>query len=100
MPETHPLAFTPTEYLPEHRQYTFHANPDACNHTCDHCKMRSAELSFSFLSPKDDYDESGYCCTVCGMGMVTELSSVERTITVKTSDGLGCEIHTSGDEDE
>src|SRR5947207_10229126 len=87
-----------TEWIPEQPQYTFRSDPEASDQTCGHCKTRDAEMAFSIFIP-EDFTEDGYCCTVCAMAMVTELSSVERQIKIETSDGRYGVIQTGPDED-
>lgn len=97
MPEISSLSVPHTD-TPEHRQYSFEASPTASEHTCEKCKVRDAEMSFSYWSPEDEYDESGFCCTLCAMAMVSELSKIERAVKIETSDGRWCQIY-MGDED-
>jgi hypothetical protein len=99
MPETNPVSIPQSPYAPEHKQYTFHADPSASEHLCENCRLRDAELSFGFWSPEDEFDESGFCCTLCAMALVSELSNVERAVKIETSDGRWCEIKMGSGDD-
>ena len=82
----------------QQRKFIFNADPHASDHVCDNCKVRDAEMSYGFWSPEEEFDESGFCCTLCAMALVSERSDVKRKVKIETSDGRWCQLQ-MGPED-
>jgi hypothetical protein len=78
--------------------YGFTHDPSASEQLCGHCKSADAEMQFNFSIAEDDYDEDGFCCLLCAMSMVAELSDIKRSVEIRTSDNCGCTIQTAAED--